>query len=57
VFTWQVWSDKASFEAAEERMHRDPRMDEGKPPFDASRLILGCFAPIATMGRAARASI
>jgi uncharacterized protein YbaA (DUF1428 family) len=52
VFTWQVWSDKASFEAAEERMHQDPRMDaSGEPPFDNTRLILGCFQPIVSMGR------
>ena len=52
VFTWQVWTDKACFEAAEERMHQDPRMESaGDPPFDASRLILGCFRPIVHMGR------
>jgi len=52
VFTWQIWTDKATFEAAEKRMHHDPRMDSaGDPPFDASRLILGCFQPIAQMGR------
>ena len=52
VFTWQVWPDKAFFEAAEEKMHQDERMDTaGEPPFDASRLILGCFAPIFAMGR------
>ena len=52
VFTWQIWPDKASFEAAEERMHQDPRMDTaGEPPFDAGRLILGCFQPIFAMGR------
>ena len=52
VFTWQVWPDKAFFEAAEERMHHDPRMDSaGEPPFDARRLILGCFAPLVVMGR------
>jgi len=52
VFTWQVWPDKASFEAAEARMHDDPRMDSaGEPPFDARRLILGCFTPLLTMGR------
>ena len=52
VFTWQVWPDKASFEAAEARMHEDPRMDSaGDPPFDARRLILGCFEPLVTMGR------
>src|SRR5579862_4151621 len=53
VFTWQIWPDRDSFSAAEARMHQDPRMDtSGEPPFDASRLILGCFAPIASMGRA-----
>lgn len=54
VFTWQIWPDKAFFEAAEERMHHDPRMDSaGEPPFDARRLILGCFAPLVVMGRSA----
>ena len=52
VFTWQVWPDKARFEAAEEKMHQDPRMDSyGEPPFDAKRLILGCFTPLVAMGR------
>ena len=52
VFTWQVWPDKDFFEAAEARMHHDPRMDSaGDPPFDAKRLILGCFLPLAMMGR------
>jgi uncharacterized protein YbaA (DUF1428 family) len=52
VFTWQVWPDKARFEAAEARMHDDPRMDAAdEPPFDARRLILGCFQPLAVMGR------
>ena len=33
-------------------MHKDPRMDAaGDPPFDPSRLILGCFAPIFSIGR------
>ena len=52
VFTWQVWPDKASFYAAEEKMHQDPRMETaGEPPFDAKRVILGCFEPIFSMGR------
>ena len=52
VFTWQIWPDKESFTAAEEKMHLDPRMDSaGDPPFDAKRLILGCFNPIFSMGR------
>jgi uncharacterized protein YbaA (DUF1428 family) len=52
VFTWQVWPDRESFQAAEEKMHEDPRMDTGgAPPFDARRLILGCFAPLVSVGR------
>ena len=52
VFSWQVWPDKACLQAAEERMHQDERMDTaGEPPFDAKRLILGCFGPIHAMGR------
>jgi uncharacterized protein YbaA (DUF1428 family) len=52
VFTWQVWPDKAQFEAAEQKMHEDSRLDSaGEPPFDAKRLIAGCFAPIFAMGR------
>ena len=52
VFTWQIWPDKASFYAAEARMHRDGRLEvSGEIPFDAGRLILGCFEPIHTMGR------
>jgi uncharacterized protein YbaA (DUF1428 family) len=52
VFTWQIWPDKEFFQAAEERMHKDSRMDTaGTPPFDASRLILGCFNPLYMTGR------
>jgi uncharacterized protein YbaA (DUF1428 family) len=42
----------AGFEDTEARMHQDPRFDElNDLPFDAKRLILGCFQPIFTMGR------
>ncbi len=52
VFAWQVWPNKEMFAAAEEQMHKDPRMDSaGEPPFDAKRLILGCFQPIVAVGR------
>lgn len=52
VFVWQVWPDREQFQAAEAKMHEDPRMDSaGEPPFDAGRLILGCFQPLVTMGR------
>ena len=41
-----------SFYEAEAKMHEDERMDAaGEPPFDARRLILGCFQPIFAMGR------
>ena len=53
VFTWQVWPSKAFLDAAEEKMHQDPRMEAaGEMPFDPKRLIVGCFTPIHTMGRA-----
>ena len=52
VFTWQIWPDRKSFYAAEHKMHEDERLDaSGEPPFDAKRLILGCFKPIFSMGR------
>ena len=52
VFTWQIWPDKKSFYAAEAKMHEDGRLDtQNEPPFDARRLILGCFEPIFSMGR------
>ena len=52
VFTWQIWPDKAGFYAAEAKMHEDERLDtSGEPPFDAKRLVLGCFEPVFSMGR------
>jgi uncharacterized protein YbaA (DUF1428 family) len=52
VFTWQVWPDKATLEAAEAKMHEDKRLEvSDEIPFDARRLILGCFTPLHTMGR------
>lgn len=52
VFTWQVWPDKATLDAAEARMHADDALEvEGEIPFDARRMILGCFQPLHVMGR------
>jgi len=52
VFTWQVWPDKEALAEAEDRMHADGVLDDaGEIPFEASRLILGCFTPISVMGR------
>ena len=51
VFTWQIWPDKASLDAAETRMHEDNALDvSGEIPFDASGMSLGCFTPISTIG-------
>ena len=53
VFSWQVWPDKATLAAAEAKMHDDKRFEMPREiPFDPKRLILGCFKPIHTMGRA-----
>lgn len=52
VFSWQVWPDKATVDAAESRMRDDKRLEvAGEIPFDASRLIYGGFEPIFAMGR------
>jgi uncharacterized protein YbaA (DUF1428 family) len=52
VFSWQVWPDKATLDAAEARMRDDKRFEmPAEIPFDPRRLILGCFRPIHTMGR------
>ena len=52
VLAWQIWPDKETFYAAEAKMHEDGRLDTaGEPPFDARRLILGCFQPVFSMGR------
>jgi uncharacterized protein YbaA (DUF1428 family) len=47
ALSWQIWPSKDVLEAAEERMHADPRMDAiDDIPFDAKRLIVGCFAEL-----------
>ncbi|WP_114240925.1 DUF1428 domain-containing protein [Dyella sp. C9] len=52
VFTWQIWPDKASFYAAEAKMHADGSLESpNEPPFDPRRLILGCFQPLFIMER------
>jgi uncharacterized protein YbaA (DUF1428 family) len=52
VFSWQVWPDKATLDAAEAKMRDDARFEvSGEIPFDSKRLILGCFKPIYAMGR------
>lgn len=56
VFSWIEWPDKATRDAAMEKMMSedfdDPRMDMEKNPmpFDGARLIYGGFAPVVELG-------
>ena len=52
VFSWVEWPDKATRDAAMEKMMKDPRMNpETNPmPFDGKRMIFGGFAPILELG-------
>jgi uncharacterized protein YbaA (DUF1428 family) len=53
VFSWIVWPDKATCDAAHERMMTDERFRNAPDdmPFDGKRMIFGGFAPIYTLGR------
>lgn len=53
VFSWMIWPDKATCDAAAEAMHNDPAMHEnfGEMPFDGMRMMWGGFTPIFTAGR------
>jgi uncharacterized protein YbaA (DUF1428 family) len=48
VFSWIVWPDKATADAAHEKIWSDPRMakPDGPIPFDGKRMIYGGFMPI-----------
>ena len=45
MFSWVEWPDKATRDAAMEKMMKDPRMqpDAHPMPFDGKRMIFGCF--------------
>ncbi|KLE35159.1 DUF1428 domain-containing protein [Aurantiacibacter luteus] len=52
VFSWMVWPDKATCDAAHAKMMEDPFWEQlGDMPFDGKRMIWGGFAPVFTMGR------
>lgn len=52
VFSWIVWPDRATADAAEKKMMADDRMSPTMDmPFDMKRMIFGGFAPIFQMGR------
>jgi uncharacterized protein YbaA (DUF1428 family) len=52
VISWFEYPDKATRDAANEKMRSDPRMQEmgANMPFDGKRLIMGGFSPIVEEG-------
>lgn len=48
VFSWIIWPDRATCDAAALKMHEDPELAEafGEMPFDGMRMMWGGFAPI-----------
>lgn len=52
VFSWTAWPDKATRDAAWERMMSDPAIGEamGEMPFDGKRMVYGGFAPLMAAG-------
>ena len=47
--SYQTWPDRKTFYDSEDKMHADGVLDTGgEPPFDPSRMILGCFETIET---------
>jgi uncharacterized protein YbaA (DUF1428 family) len=51
VFSWIVWPDKATRDAANQRMMTDDRMKPGgEIPFDMQRMVVGGFIPIFQFG-------
>jgi len=46
VFSWIVWPDKATADAAEAKMIADPRFEAMDMPFDGRRMIFGGFETI-----------
>ncbi len=46
VFAWLEWPDKATTDAAWQKMQGDPAMTGMDMPFDGSRMIFGGFEPV-----------
>ncbi|QGZ93699.1 DUF1428 domain-containing protein [Terricaulis silvestris] len=46
VFSWMIWPDKATAEAASMKLRADPRMNPAEMPFDMRRMIFGGFEPL-----------
>ncbi|MGJ3649421.1 DUF1428 domain-containing protein [Sphingomonas sp. GlSt437] len=50
VFSWVEWPDKATRDAAWQRLESNPAMAGTKPPFDGKRMIFGGFDVIHQVG-------
>ncbi|WP_428151879.1 DUF1428 domain-containing protein [Brevundimonas sp.] len=46
VFSWLKWPDKATADAAWQKMMTDPRFEGMDMPFDGKRMMWGGFQPI-----------
>ncbi len=46
VFSYVEWPDKATRDAANEKMRNDPNMQNMEMPFDGKRMIYGGFQPL-----------
>ena len=52
VFSWVVWPDKATADAAHEAIHEDERFKAMTDiPFDGRRMIFGSFEPVVNLRR------
>jgi uncharacterized protein YbaA (DUF1428 family) len=52
LFSWIVWPDKETAEAAHDKIHEDERFQQMTDiPFDGRRMIFGAFEPIVSLGR------
>ena len=49
VFSWIEWPDKATRDAAMEKMQSDERMMSEPMPFDGKRMIFGGFTPVVSL--------
>ena len=51
VFAWMTWPDRATCDAASQKMMSDPDMKmPDEMPFDAKRMMYGGFEPIVILG-------
>jgi uncharacterized protein YbaA (DUF1428 family) len=46
AFSWLKWADKATADAAWEKMMQDPRMKDMDMPFDGKRMMWGGFETV-----------